>query len=216
MSNIKKFEWSDVTLSQFDQILSISEIKKNDLDKMIDVLSVMTGETSEYYKEMLLDDVTEQLTRISELKSDLLKPSKLNDTYIVEGIKYKLTTSAKQMTAGQFIDYQVTLHNNPKDIAMMCAIFLIPDGKKYGEEYDVMKLKETLYNSFKYVDAMAISFFFQKTLDVLSKTTLSYSIKKLKKEMKKQKDPEKLKSLEEAIQMTQETIKSISLKSGIV
>lgn len=196
---MKKYTWEDVSISQFEQIMSISGMKKNEIDKMIDILSVMTGETSESYKEMNIDDMTNQLSRISLLNSDTLKPRLKNGVYTIDDAIYVLTPSAKHMTGGQFIDYQVTLQNNPNDIAMFCAIFLIPKGKKYGEGYDVIELKEKIYDNLPYIDAMGISFFFQKTLEVLSKITLSYSVKKLKKEMNSQKDPEKKEKLMESI-----------------
>ncbi len=155
----KKFTWEDVSIEQFHQILAIMGMKKSELDKAIDVLSVLSGETSENYKNMPLEVVTDLLRKIEGLTAQNLKPRFIGGTYVVEGTTYLLTPCAEKMTAGQFIDYQLTLEKNPDDVALLCAVLLVPKGKKYGEGYDVMELRQTLYDKFPYIDSMGISFF---------------------------------------------------------
>jgi len=160
----KKFTWEDVSIGQFHQILAIMGMKKSELDKAIDVLSVLSGETSENYKNMPLEVVTDLLRKIEGLTAQNLKPRFIGGTYVVEGTTYLLTPCAEKMTAGQFIDYQLTLEKNPDDVALLCAVLLVPKGKKYGEGYDVMELRQTLYDKFPYIDSMGISFFCKRDL----------------------------------------------------
>lgn len=210
-----KYTWEDVSIGQFEQIVSISGMRKNALDECIDILSVMTGIQPETYLDMPLPELEAEIKKIDSLKPDLLKERmKDGGEYTVEGRKYILTPSANQMTAGQFIDYQNTLADDPQNISMLCAILLVPEGKKYGEGYDVLELRETLHEHFHYIDSMGISFFFRMVLTSLSVATLSYSIRQLKKTMKKEKDPEKKQKLMELIKKQEEAIKEIQQTSG--
>lgn len=212
----KEFTWSDVSISQFEEIVSISGMRINDLDKAIEILSVMTGETSEYYKALPVPQFREQISRISGLKVSELKPRFESGIYSIDGFRYNLTPNAERMAAGQFIDYQMTVENDPNNIAMLCAILLIPEGKKYGEGYHVPDLAKMIYEKFPYIDAMGISFFLKKTLDALSAATLYSSIRRMKKQRKKEKDPGRRITMQAAIRKTQQAAKKILDRSGIV
>lgn len=164
-----KYTWENVTISQFEQIVAISGMRKNELDKLIDILSVMTGIESESYLDMTLPQISEEIKKIELLKPELLK-KRLKDggVYMIKGKKYILTPSSNHMTAGQFIDYQNTLMNEPDNITALCSTVLIPENKKYGEGYDVIEFRSVLHEHFPYVDAMGISFFFLAALTELS------------------------------------------------
>lgn len=212
----KEFTWSDASISQFEEIVSISGMRINDLEKAIEILSVMTGKTSEYYKSLPVPKFREQISRISGLKVSELKPRFESGIYSIDGVRYNLTPNAERMAAGQFIDYQMTVENDPNNIAMLCAILLVPEGKKYGEGYHVPDLAKMIYEKFPYIDAMGISFFLQKTFDALSAATLYSSVRKMKKEMKKEKDPGRRITMQAAIRKTQQAAKKILDRSGIV
>lgn len=185
---IEKFTWDDVSIGQYDRLMSISSTKMNDLDKAISMLSVLTGEIEDHYKEMPLPRLKEHLKMIEGLNHEELKPHFESGKYEVAGVKYNLTPNAEKMTAGQFIDYQSTAESNPEDLSMFMAILCVPEGKKYGEGYDVMELRQTFYEKFPYTHAMGVCFFFQKTSSALLTSFLSYLTRKIKRTKKKESD----------------------------
>lgn len=159
----KTYTWEDVTISQYHEIVAIADMKISPLDKTLNFLSVMSGKEVDYYLDLPLDQVKEEIKSIEFITHTKAHP-RLKDggIYTIDETRYRLTLNARQMTAGQFIDYENTIESNPGDIAMLCAVFCVPDGKKYGEGYDPLDVKEIFFNKFKMVDAMGISFFFKR------------------------------------------------------
>lgn len=199
----KNFTWSDVTLCQFDEINAILQMRIDELDKMIQILSVMTGVEYETYLDYDLPKITEELKKVYFINEKPETRFDCKGEYIIGDLNLKLTLSGQHMTAGQFIDYNNTIATNKEDYAMLCAILLVPDGKKYGEGYEVLELREKLYKEFKVVDALGVCFFFTKMLNVLYECSLHYLIKKLKKAQKKEKDKKKIQAIEQSIQKLQ-------------
>lgn len=193
----KTYTWEDITISQFNQILAISGMQKSELEKSIMLMSVIDGKDEDYYEALPINEFMERVKLISFIGESSPKERFKGGKYEIAGRKFTLTKNAKKMTTGQFIDYQSFIES--KDIASLCAIFLIPNGKKYGEDYDFDEVRELINEHFKIVDAMGISFFFLKMYESLSNATLRYLCKKLKKETKKNRDPEKINLLKEAI-----------------
>lgn len=194
------FTWEDVTIKQYEEIIAIASMKMNPTDRSIHYLTVFTGKDPEYYLDMAIPDLQKELKRISKLNPSDLKPRMLeNGKYHINGAKYILTPSANRMKGSQLIDYEYTLKSNPNDIAMLCAIFCIPEGKTYGEGYDPLEVREIFYDKFKIVDALGISFFFLERLRISSNFILRYSKKVLKKEMKKERDLSRRQRIKEKI-----------------
>lgn len=199
MADVKKYTWNDITISQFEQIMSICKMEIDGLEKSVKLISVIEGLDEDYYEELPVTEFADRVKSLSFISETTPQKRFNGGTYMIGGGKFKLTMNASKMTTGQFIDYQSFIGVDNPDIASLCSVFLIPDGKKYGEDYDFDELRELIRDQFKMIDAMGISFFFLKTYEVLSSVTLRYFCRKLKKEQKKTKDPEKIKTLTEAI-----------------
>lgn len=198
------FSWDNVSIGQYAEIMAVNDMKCDDIDKCVQWLSILTGNDEDHYLDMKLPLLQEEFKKLAFLSTEMkpLEPRFKNGKYKVGDTQLILTPSSNAMTAGQFIDYQNTLATSPEDTAMLCAIVLVPKGCTYNNGYDVFDLKQTLYEQFPIVDALGISFFFQKMYDVLRATILRSSRKALRREMKKReilRDPEKIKTLQEAI-----------------
>lgn len=198
--------WEDITIGKYIDIVHVVEKHKkaSDIDEItyvVDILSACTGKSKDEYLSMPVD----RLKSVYESISFISQPPKgrLNESIEVNSKKYNLTVNLKNITTAQYIDYTETLKTNPDNIAMMCAIFCIPDGHKYNEGYHVVDLADEFYEHFKIVDAIGISFFFTKLLETYVKVTLNYLKRSLKQEMKKarksQENPQKIQKIKESI-----------------
>ena len=92
-------------------------------------------------------------------------------------------------------------------------MFLIPQNKKYGEDYDIDEVINDIGEYLSIVDAHSIMFFFVLLFQTLTRVMMDCSIKDLKKMKKKQKNKEEITKLETAITEI-EKIKHL-VKNGI-
>lgn len=199
--------WEDITIGRYFEIVNIVEKYKKaseyeQLPYVIDLVAACTGKSKEEYTAMPVSSLKSLVDSIGFISTP--PKGRLSPKLVVNSKKYNVTINLKAITTAQYIDYTETLKNNPENIAMMCAIFCIPEGHKYNEGYEVVDLADEFYEHFKIVDAIGVSFFFTKLLKTYVKVTLNYLRRQLKREMKKAKkekaDPTKLRTILESIQ----------------
>ena len=110
---------------------------------------------------------------------------KIQDTYTINGNEYEVFLTLKDMSVAQYIDFQTFYKDQDKYFKELLACFLIPKGKKYGDGYDIQKVKDDIGNHLSIVDANSILFFFVLLYQSLTKAMLTYSIRQMKKARKK-------------------------------
>jgi hypothetical protein len=176
-----KDSWDRVTISDFMMIEEINQdANLNSLEKMIKILSVLSGVNDSFFNKFLVTDLTQLFEKVDFLKTP--PNAQLKDFYVIGGKKYKFIKRYADLSTGQHID----LDHFTKDrtgiidnLHTICAIFLLPvvekkllqraveklGLKKYRntENYMETPLQETsenIFNHMLYGDANAISLFF--------------------------------------------------------
>ena len=128
---MKDLSWSDITLEQY---MLIQEIKKQDsLDIMVELIKILLKiEDPEElpYTEFL--KYTQQL----EFMSKEIEKVPLKDTYQINGRNYKLENNVMLLSTSQVIDYR-NYAKEDNHIAKLLSVFLIPEGHKYNDGYDI-------------------------------------------------------------------------------
>lgn len=154
--------WSDITINEYYQIQDILNDEDTDeLDKTIDIATVLTGMTRE---ELLKTDYNEYTELITEINTILCSgiPENANnklDSIILDGVKYKIIKELDKVSVGQYIDFQSYL-TQEKNMAQILSIFLIPEGKKYAEDYNVAETINTFENKLDIISAKQLCNFF--------------------------------------------------------
>lgn len=212
MNNIT---WDDITIKQFKEIERVLEmVSLDEIDRAIQLLSIIDEEDEDKYLNMDMVSLKKELSRLKFILDGIVEEVKPNfevGKYEIDCVKYSLTPSVERMTAGQFIDYKMAMSEPKPDISLLCATVLIPKGKKYGDGYDPLQLREKIYNNFKITEAVGISNFFMMAWQALYASTLHYSIRQLKKELKKEKNQERIETLNQSIQEIQKQLSGIPL-----
>ena len=124
---------------------------------------------------------------------------KITDNYTINGKEYEVFLSLRNMTVAQYIDFQTFYKEQEKYAREILACFLIPKGMKYGEGYDIADVVKDIGEHLSIVDANSIMFFFVLLYQSLTKATLNYSIRDMKKLMRKEKNKEQREKMEQAI-----------------
>lgn len=72
----------------------------------------------------------------------------------------------KDLTTGQYIDYQTYMQDNEdfKNLAKVLSVFIVPKGKTYNEGYDVEDVIRELDEHLSIQIALGVCFFFGRSI----------------------------------------------------
>lgn len=215
MSKEKILTWADISLEQYDKMMEINDRlgEDNEVEKLLAIMILLYGGTEEYYGQMFLDDYNAMASKLLGFIMEPPKPTFRTGEYRIADRVYQLTSSVKGMTAAQYIDFTTIQRDEPNNIAALLTCVLVPKGKKYNEGYDIDALEETIYKELSWQNAMGIADFYQRVLKVSTAVTLDYSLKKLRRELKKETNPEKKTIIAEAITRIEKSRQSGGLGS---
>ena len=129
-----KDSWKDISLEDFYLIqgLLTSDDKDefDEFEKKIKIICILSGVPETYFDDYTLNQVKELFSSLKFLMEE--PKGDIQDYYIINGKEYKLCTTIKGLTAGQFID----LNNFIKDkdqiidnLPGICSVLLIPTVK---------------------------------------------------------------------------------------
>lgn len=170
----KKLNWYDITLSQFKELQTILEMTE-DLEKVVAMAELILGDD---VTDLPLQDFNEQLKKLSFLKTEI--PTSVPPKHIeLKGKKYDVTSLLGNITTAQYIDFMNYIKEN--DTAKMLSVFVVPEGHKYNDGYDMREVQADMENMPIPV-ANSITSFFTAQLAKFIQIFQSSSIKKVRKD----------------------------------
>ena len=198
MIQVKKKRWEDITISDYKEIISITQKElDSDLEKSISILAILCECTEDDLYSMNANKLYKLLSEIEWLK----QPYKFNHNWsskhiTINGIKYDVVVDINKFTVAQYADLQVywDKRDDIDYMAKLLTLFIIPNGKTYNNGYDIVQLANIIENNVSINDFNSICFFFLKSCLIFIKASLLYSNWEL---MMKEKDKEKKKQLKE-------------------
>ena len=186
MIELKYKSWKEISVNTFNKLKDI-KVNSNDslevLDSNIALLSILCDVDEDTIASLTTSEFSTLLNQTEFLST--LPKVKIQDTYTINGNEYEVFLTLKDMSVAQYIDFQTFYKDQDKYFKELLACFLIPKGKKYGEDYDTQKVIDDIGNHLSIVDANSILFFFVLLYQSLTKAMLTYSIRQMKKARKK-------------------------------
>lgn len=132
--------WSNITLEQYLEIQAIKEIDSMDvMVELIRILFKIEDPESLPYTEFI-----KYSQELSFMSKDIERVP-LKDTYQINGRNYKLENNVMQLTTSQVIDYR-NYSKEDNHIAKILSVFLIPEGHKYNDGYDIEQVINDLFD----------------------------------------------------------------------
>lgn len=123
--------WSNITLEQYLEIQAIKEIDSMDvMVELIRILFKIEDPESLPYTEFI-----KYSQELSFMSKDIERVP-LKDTYQINGRNYKLENNVMKLTTSQVIDYR-NYSKEDNHITKILSVFLIPEGHKYNDGYDI-------------------------------------------------------------------------------
>lgn len=125
--------------------------------------------------EIPLVELGKYLEEIKFLSGELPK-YKTKKEYIIKGTKYNLADKISKLTAGQYLDFINISQNDPEAYEKLIACFLVPEGHKYADGYDIEQLYEDILDEMSVVDVQSLSFFLLKHFQTFTNRLSNYTI----------------------------------------
>lgn len=212
--------WKDINVNTFIRLQlewqnfeTTGDKVMDDLNRSIILLSILCDTTEDEITNLSKSEFTTLLHQTVFI-NDMPKV-KIQDKYVINGKKYKVFLTLQDMSISQYIDFQTFYKEQDKYFKELIACFLIPDGKKYGE-YNINEVIDDIGNHMTIVDAYSILFFFVLLYQSLTKAILNYSIKDMKKMMKKEKNKEQKMKMEKSIAEMKKAMDSLNDGVGFI
>lgn len=161
--------WYNVTVEQYQKMKGIDF---QDFDGQVEVATILLGIDAD---DMTWADFCQELKKL-EFLSKPIPQTIVRNSYVLNGRKYDCLYNLQDMSVTRYMDYLELVKTN--DLVKVLTVFLIPEGKKYGE-YDRKQVEEDI-RTMNVVDANGIVFFFKLTFTVCIKVLKDYSVKNLK------------------------------------
>lgn len=208
--------YDKLSIAKYRELMDLD--KTDEMQYSIDILAILSEYTEDELMEMPLDDFSALMSKTNFLykQVDKIDWKHLGNKLTINGKKYTIIKNAKKMTAGQYIDYKSYINNGDfiKMLPYILTVFIIPDGCKYGDGYDVEELANELNNSLSIKMALCISDFFLHQ----SKLSMLISIRSLrwmmKRMTKKEKNQETIKQIQTAMEQMELLENSLNSSDG--
>ena len=211
--------YDKLTIKKYRELVSI-EKGEDEMEYGVDILSVLSDMEQGELMEMPLDKFTNLMAKTKFLSQPIERVDykKLGKRITVNGNEYRLIKNAKDLTAGQYIDYKayVSRENFLEMLPYILTIFLIPEGKKYNDGYDITELAKEFDENMGLPIALGISDFFWHQSLLSTKSSILYLKWKMKRMMKKEKNPEMREQLTMALEQVESLQSLLNHSDGFI
>ena len=186
---MEKFSWNYIKGDTYFKILDILEDKNlTGLEESVELVSAITGMPTDEIYNMTLDESGKLFCQLKFLNSFDLIPN-YNPKYIkLPSFKIKIMKDVTNMTVSQYIDYQqFVLLPLREGYDKLLSIFLIPEGCKYNDGYDIVELQKEIREGLSWREVQTLlNFFMKKYLE-----SILHTLKSFNQAMLKEKNPER-------------------------
>lgn len=178
---LKYKNWNDVTIKDYYKIKNILLDEDSDIvDRQIELVAYICDIPFNEAEDMPISDFNKIIKDTQWMNQE---PKGVLKSVYLE--KYKLDTDIRHLSVSQYTDYENYLKMGGDNVHLLCSCFLIPKDKKYGDDPNVV---EDLLNNLPIVDASTIAAFFLLEYKTLEKVIRNCLVKRMKKQMKKEKN----------------------------
>ena len=199
--------YRDLPIGEYLEICDIDRREDiEELSKQVLILSILTGLPEEDILNLPLAEYREIAAKSEFLRHEYDGEVLTAKRYIVGEWTLIPAEDFRKITTAQYIDFQTFAKDAEKNIVEILSTMLIPKGKKYNQDYDIIELQKALREHLSVAEAISLfAFFF-----VLYNQSIKDSLTFCKEEAMKLRDPEKKKRMMREIQKQE----ALLLKGG--
>lgn len=179
--------YKEMTLQMYEHLSKIAESDTDDIEKQIQMVSVLTGKTTKEVEDLPIS-VYHDLAKktVFLMREPEIEQIKSNTVKINERV-YVITNDVTKITTAQYIDFQEYMKQG-KNLANVLSTLLVPKGEKYGDA-DFLEVKKDI-ERLPICTALGLYAFFLQRFAKLIGNMLHCSISTLTSEEEKTKAKE--------------------------
>lgn len=171
---------NEISIAEFYELQNIlNDEQLSNLEKNVHLLSIFTRIPYDELLNMPADECEEAIVELSkhfnktslDASADKFSLNKIT----ILGTTYKIIDKPDNINVAQYIDFENWINLNKNNIAEVLSVFLIPEGHKYNDGYDITELIDILNNNLDIETANKLYNFFLQTLYKSTTRTLKYS-----------------------------------------
>lgn len=169
--------WKDLPLGLYRQI---TEISPDDEEGNLKLVAILDGKN---YGDILNEPLNVVKAKVDKLDFLTKQPKRglVKLKYKLGTNTYRFDCTASKITTAQYIDFSAM---DKEDMTGMLSIFLIPEGKRYAEGYDIQDVRDDIDKYLSVTEALTICDFFTVLLQVYLRRTLRTAKKALRRAKK--------------------------------
>lgn len=181
--------YKDLTIAKYQELYSVDWEDMEEIDRQVTIVSILSDKTEEEVLNLPLAEYSKLASQTEFLAKEPEVKKRIPNKIKINGKEYEVIREIKEMTAGQYIDYQqyLSLNDINKYLPHILSCFIIPKGKKYGE-YNIDSVVEEIRNNMSVEEALSIAGFFTRKFRTSTEAILLYLRWKLKGMKRKTKD----------------------------
>lgn len=173
-----------------------------DINKQVSIISVLTGMAEEDIYNLPLEEYRQLAAKSQYLRHPYEGEVLTAKNYIVDKFTLVPVEDYRKITTAQYIDFQTFAKDAERNIVEILSCMLIPKGKKYNQDYDVLEVQKALREHLCVADALSLLAFFFVQYRQSIKDSLTYS-----REMAMRlRDPEKKRRMLREIQKEEDRL----------
>ena len=179
--------YKEMTLQMYEHLSKIAESDTDDIEKQIQMVSVLTGRTTKEVEDLPISEYHSLAKKtVFLMREPAVEQIKSNTVKINERV-YVITNDVTKITTAQYIDFQEYMKQG-KDLTNVLSTLLVPKGEKYGEA-DFLEVKKDI-ECLPICTVLGLNAFFLQRFAKLIGNMLHCSMSVLKSEEEKTKTKE--------------------------
>lgn len=186
--------FNELPIGKYEQILkAISdageiETEEAALDVQVQIVSILSGMTVDDVLHLPIDTYKDMARGVDFLTRVEAKILPLKDVYKYGKYELVPVTDYRKLETGQYIDFNSYASGvEGENMVGLLSVILVPKGKRYNEDYDIIDLQKTLREEMTISEAVSICGFFVNLCRKSIRDSLTFS----KREARRLKDKEK-------------------------
>ena len=200
------FSWDNITIEKYYTIMDIlNDETDDDITKNVKLVAILLDKDEEEIWDMDLSEAGDYISRLMFLnKFDI--PSHPNMNIKLPGYDLKVMKDVTKINVAQYVDFQNFVKLPLREgMDKLLSIFLIPEGFKYNDGYDIIEVQKTIRENLSFRVAEGLLGFFIEKYGKL----LIHSLVYCRRQVRKTKDPEMMERLEKTEKEIQQKLDSL-------
>lgn len=158
--------------------LDICEIDRREdleeINKQVSIIAILSGMDEEDIYNLPIEEYKILAAKSQYLKTPYDGKVLTAKKYICGKFTLEPVEDFKKITTAQYIDFQTFAKDVERNIVEILSTMLVPKGKKYNQDYDVLEVQEAIRGNMSVADALSLFAFFFVRYRQLIKDSLTY------------------------------------------